>query len=127
MIYNDDTWTFFFFDSIHIKHGCKYKCIQICDLVCIVAAAPRLPQPLLHFVELLPQRLHLIHQSRLLVVQLSVRNHRFTVLLLSLRQRVLQSQNRFFIFFIFITVKPLKQTLYIYLFIIYYSLIHYST
>lgn len=119
MIYNDDTWTFSFFDCIHIKRGCKYKYIQICDLVCIVAAAPRLPQQLLHVVELLPQSLHLIHQSRLLIVQLSVRNHRFTVLLLRLRQRVLQSQNRF-LFFLHIYPSKALETNFVHLFI-YYS------
>lgn len=61
------------------------------DLAGDVTVSPWLPQQLLHVAQLLPQSFHLIHQSRLLVVQLSIRNHRLTVLLLHLGQRVLNT------------------------------------
>lgn len=61
------------------------------DLCGVITVSSCLPQHLLHVAQLLPQSLHLIHQSRLLVVKLSVGNHRFTVLFLRLRQRVLNA------------------------------------
>ena len=75
------------------------------DLAGDVTVSPWLPQQLLHVAQLLPQSFHLIHQSRLLVVQLSVRNHRLTVLLLHLSQRVLNTHTHTVIIIIIINNK----------------------